>query len=104
MQNPRRLQLKATSLSWPQSPQARLPTAWVRQLVERNASRLSASGADPALVDVMLDKAIADGFVVRDGEFLLSKLEMSNGVVKANGKVISPGDGGPGLVAPPPRR
>jgi len=40
-QNPRRLQLNATSLSWPQSPQCNLRKPWARMPYSRNASNSS---------------------------------------------------------------
>lgn len=74
----------------------RVPVAWVRRVAAESASRLQGTATAPELVDVMIDDAVAKGFVVRDGEHVTSRVEFAAGELKVNGKALPGG--------PPPRR
>ena len=77
---------------------ARLPVAWIRQLSQASSARLQGTAPDPAMVDVMIDQMAAQGYLVRDGEFVKSSAEFAGGQLKVNGKSL----GGPPGGAPRP--
>jgi uncharacterized protein YdgA (DUF945 family) len=87
---------------------ARLPIEWLRKLSQAGAARLHGTAPDPATVDVMLDQAQAQGYVVRDGDYVKSNVDFAKGVLTVNGKAVGPGgpgadaaNAGPGRPAPP---
>lgn len=69
----------------------RLPVAWVRRAAAEGASRLQGTAPAPALVDVMVEEATAKGFVVRDGDYLTSRVEFAAGALTVNGKGLPMG-------------
>jgi len=78
---------------------ARFPIDWLRKMSMAGASRLQGKAADPAGFDLMLAQMQAQGYVVRDSDYVKSKVEFSNGVLKVNGKVVGPPGGVPGTGA-----
>ena len=73
------------------SASARFPIEWLRKLSMASTARLQGKAADPATFDLMLGQVQAQGLVVRDNEFVTSRMEFANGVLKVNGKVMGPG-------------
>lgn len=69
---------------------ARLPIEWLRKISEVGASRLQGKPADPAAFDLMLEQARAQGWLLRDSEYVKSSVAFANGVLKVNGKVLGP--------------
>jgi uncharacterized protein YdgA (DUF945 family) len=70
--------------------EAQLPMAWVEQAVARFGG---AGQADPAaqaeMVNVMLAKLTNDGFIVREGEMLRTRLSFEKGQMLVNGKPLA---------------
>ena len=66
----------------------RLPVAWLRQLSQSSAAKLQGSVPDPSTLDVMLDNFQAQGYVVRDGDYVKSELSFAKGALTVNGKVL----------------
>ena len=78
---------------------ARFPVEWLRKMTTMGTARLQGKAADPAMFDMMLAQAQAQGYVVRDSDYVKTKVELANGVMKVNGKPLGPGAGGPGAGA-----
>lgn len=69
----------------------RVPVAWIKRAAAEGGSRLQ-GGAPPAeMVDVMIQQAAAKGFVVREGDFLASRVDYAGGAVTVNGKPLPMG-------------
>jgi uncharacterized protein YdgA (DUF945 family) len=68
---------------------ARLPVAWLRQLSHAGASRIQGAVPDPATVDVMLEHAQKQGYVVRDGDYVKGEVSFAKGAVTVNGKALA---------------
>lgn len=67
----------------------KLPVAWIEQLLA--AMPAQAAAPQPELVDTMIEQFAAQGFVVRDGEFVSSSLRFKNGQAEVNGKPLQLG-------------
>ncbi|HZV93500.1 MAG TPA: YdgA family protein [Caldimonas sp.] len=72
------------------SASARVPIDWLRRLSETTAARLQGKGPDPANLDLMIDQAQAQGYLVRDSDYVTSKAEFAGGVLKVNGRELGP--------------
>jgi hypothetical protein len=66
----------------------RVPVAWLRQLAEATASKLPGRAPAPSTIDVMLDQAEAQGYLVRDGEHVKGEASYAKGVATVNGKPL----------------
>jgi uncharacterized protein YdgA (DUF945 family) len=62
-----------------------VPTLWIDALGRAGSAR-TRQVPDPAVMSLMMDKGIAQGFLVRDGEFLASTIEFDHGRLLVNGK------------------
>ena len=69
----------------------RVPVAWIRRAAAEGGSRLQGAVPPAELVDVMIQDAAAKGLVVRDGDFLASRIEYAAGVLTVNGKPLPMG-------------
>ena len=69
---------------------SRLPVAWLRQLSAAGSARLPGSVPAPEAVDVLLDRAAAQGYLVRDGDYVKGELSILDGTVTVNGKPLGP--------------
>jgi uncharacterized protein YdgA (DUF945 family) len=69
---------------------SRLPVAWLRQLSQAGSARLPGSVPGPEALDVLLDRAAAEGYVVREGEYVKGELSIVDGTVSVNGKPLGP--------------
>ena len=69
--------------------EARLPVAWVEQLGAR-AGNAAGAGGRVVQANTMLDMAIGQGYVVRDGDFITSSLSLEQGAITLNGKPLGP--------------
>jgi uncharacterized protein YdgA (DUF945 family) len=68
---------------------ARLPVIWLEQLAGFLAAR-SKKGEmpPPEAVNGVLDGLAAQGFVLRDGEYVKSSVRLAKGMLQVNGKVV----------------
>jgi uncharacterized protein YdgA (DUF945 family) len=66
----------------------RLPIAWLRRLSQTSAAQLQGRVPDPASLDVMLESAQAQGWVVRDGDYVKGELSFAKGALTVNGKAL----------------
>jgi len=64
----------------------RVPVAWLRKLSQATAAKLPGRAPDPSTVDVMLDQAQAQGYVVRDGDYVKGEASYAKGALSVNGK------------------
>jgi uncharacterized protein YdgA (DUF945 family) len=62
-----------------------VPALWIDALGRAGSAR-TRQVPDPAVMSLMMDKGIAQGFLVRDGEFLASTIEFDHGRLLVNGK------------------
>lgn len=76
------------------SAQIKIPTAWLRAIAE--ASKGDGEAPTDQAINAMIEPAIAQGLVVREGDFLVAKASFKNGAATLNGKPMPL----PGL--PPP--
>ena len=70
----------------------RMPLAWVRQLSQEGSSRMQGAVPGPEVVDAMVDNAVAEGYLLRDGDDIRSSVDFTAGVMTINGKTL-PGPG-----------
>jgi hypothetical protein len=68
----------------------RVPVAWLRKLAQASAAKLPGSVPDPSTVDVMRDQVQAQGYVVRDGEYVKGEASFAKGALTVNGKPLGP--------------
>ena len=68
----------------------RLPVVWVRKLSQATATKLPGRAPDPSTVDVMLDQAQAQGYLVRDGDYVKGEASYAKGALTVNGKPFGP--------------
>ncbi len=66
----------------------RVPVAWLRSLSQAGASRLPGSVPDPAGVDAMLELGQAQGYLVRDGDYVKSEMSFAKGAMTVNGQPL----------------
>ncbi len=66
----------------------RLPVAWIRQLSKEGSSRMRGAVPGPEVVDAMVDKAVTEGYLVRDGDDVSSSVDFTAGVMTVNGKAL----------------
>ena len=78
----------------------RMPVAWIRQLSQEGASRMQGAVPGPEVVDAMIDKGVAEGYIVREGDDVKSSLDFAAGVATVNGKPLP----APGSAGARPRR
>ena len=64
----------------------RVPVAWLRKLSQATAAKLPGRAPDPSTVDVMLDQAQAQSYVVRDGDYVKGEASYAKGALSVNGK------------------
>lgn len=74
--------------------EAKLPSLWVEKTFARFGNGPQGAQADPAaqaeMANVMIAKFVNDGYVVKDGEMLTSKISFDKGQLTVNGKPITP--------------
>ncbi|WP_396270169.1 YdgA family protein [Ideonella sp.] len=66
------------------SAQVKVPTAWLRAIAD--ASKGDGEAPTDEAINAMIEPAIAQGFVVREGDFLVAKASFKNGAATLNGK------------------
>ena len=64
--------------------QVKVPTAWLRAIAD--ASKGDGPAPTDEAINAMIEPAIAQGFVVREGDFLVAKASFKNGAATLNGK------------------
>ena len=69
----------------------RMPVAWIRQLSQEGSSRMQGAVPGPEVVDAMVDSAVAEGYLVRDGDDVRSSVDFTAGVMTINGKALPSG-------------
>lgn len=69
----------------------RMPVAWIRQLSQEGSSRMQGAVPGPEVVDAMVDSAVAEGYLVRDGDDVRSSVDVTAGVMTINGKALPSG-------------
>lgn len=79
------------------SAQVKVPTAWLRAIAD--ASKGDGPAPTDEAINAMIEPAIAQGFVVREGDFLVAKASFKNGAATLNGKPMPI----PGLPAAAPQ-
>lgn len=62
----------------------KVPTAWLRAIAD--ASKGDGEAPNDEAINAMIEPAIAQGFVVREGDFLVAKASFKNGAGTLNGK------------------
>ncbi|WP_161974577.1 YdgA family protein [Piscinibacter terrae] len=74
--------------------EAKLPSLWVEKMLGRFGGGPQGAQADPAaqaeMANVMITKFVNDGYLVKDGEMLASKISFEKGQLTVNGKAITP--------------
>lgn len=70
--------------------QARLPLPWVEQAMQSfgGAGQPADAAAQAEMMNVMLTKVTADGFVTREGDMLSTQFSVDKGQVLVNGKPV----------------
>ena len=66
----------------------KLPVDWITQLAEHVASRSGGMTPDAKGVNLMIDQAAGQGFVVRDGEFIKTSMVFNKGEFTVNGNAL----------------
>jgi uncharacterized protein YdgA (DUF945 family) len=64
----------------------RLPVAWVEQLAPKLPAAPGAGAPAPEAVNLMLDNLVAQGMLVRDGDYISSSLRIAKGQMLVNGQ------------------
>lgn len=77
--------------------QVKVPTAWLRAIAD--ASKGDGEAPTDEAINAMIEPAIAQGFVVREGDFLVAKASFKDGAATLNGKAMPI----PGLPAAAPQ-
>ncbi len=67
----------------------RVPMAWLLKLSQEGATRLEGAVPPAAALEALIDQAVGNGYLVREGDDVRSSIDFSAGTLTVNGKVLS---------------